>query len=77
MARGGKREGAGRPPVAGDERGRQIKVILTPEQEQAIDALAARLGGERKKAAAIRRALSVGIAALKATGEIPEETSKD
>jgi hypothetical protein len=70
MVRGGARAGAGRKPI-GEGKARQIKVVLTPEQDRDIGLLAGKLGGERKKAEAIRRALTVGIGALKALGEIP------
>jgi hypothetical protein len=49
-------------------------VVLDPEHEEAVKALATKLGGERKQAAAIRRILTVGIGALKASGEIPQST---
>jgi metal-responsive CopG/Arc/MetJ family transcriptional regulator len=61
MARGGKREGAGRPKGNPDELYRRVSLTLSPDMLERVDDYAAASGLTRS--AAVEKLLSLGLKA--------------
>lgn len=63
MSRGGKRQGAGRPPAKHALRESQLQVGLTPELEACVDREVAKTGDSRAEVA--RRLMLAGAGKLR------------